>query len=120
MGALARILLVEDEPLIAEMLREWLAELDCEVVGPAASNEAGLALLEQSPVTGAILDVTISDGHSYKIAEALQETGVPFVFATGHVSESIDPRFRDAPVLQKPFEFNALADFVAHLKNIVG
>ena len=115
MEALARILLVEDEPLIAELLRDWLSELGCEVVGPAASNEAGLALLGQAPVTGAILDVTITDGHSYEIAKALRTNGVPFVFATGHGAESIDLQFKDIPVLPKPFEYDALVRFVEHL-----
>lgn len=115
MGASARILIVEDEALIAEMLQDWLSELGCEIAGPVASNEAGLALLARSAVTGAILDITIRDGHSYEIAKELQRLGVPFVFATGHGDEVIDPQFSDVPVLQKPFDFDALARFVGPL-----
>lgn len=110
-----RILIVEDEPLIAEMLRDWVLELGCEVAGPVASNEAGLELLGQGAVTAAILDITVADGHTYPIAKALQALDLPFVFATGHGSESIDPEFKDAPTLQKPFDFDALAEIVAAL-----
>ncbi len=111
----SRILVVEDEPLIAELLRDWLSDLGCEVVGPAASNGAGLALLAEGPLSGAILDISVLDGQTYDIAEALQQQGVPFLFATGHNSEGIDPQFRGVPVLQKPFVFDALAAAVSEL-----
>lgn len=108
-----RVLIVEDEPLIAEMLQEWLTELGCDIAGPAATNEAAFALLQDDGLTGAILDITVPDGVTYEIAKVLQERGVPFVFATGHGSESIDPQFRDAATLQKPFEFEVLAGIIS-------
>lgn len=120
MQNLARILIVEDEPLIAEMLRDWVTELGCEAVGPAVSNMAALELLERGSVAGAILDVTVADGHSYETARALQRLGAPFVFATGHEAESIDPEFKDTPTLQKPFDFDSLARVVAGLARARG
>jgi len=113
-----RVLVVEDEPLIAEMLREWIIDLGCEVVGPAATTQSGLELLAEGPVNGAILDITIKDGPSYGIAKILQERGVPFAFATGHGTESIDPLFKNAPTLQKPFEFEMLAGVLAELMSV--
>ena len=110
-----RILIVEDEPLIAEMLMDWVLELGCELAGPVASNDAGLALLAEGNVRAAILDITVTDGHTYPIAKQLQKLGVPFAFATGHGSESIDPKFRDVPILQKPFDFDAFASVIASL-----
>lgn len=107
-----RILVVEDEPLIAEMLREWILELGGKVAGPAATNEAALAILENESVDGAILDISVLDGHTYEVARILQQRGVPFVFATGHETQSIDRQFQSAPALQKPFEFQALADII--------
>lgn len=107
-------MIVEDEPLIAEMLREWLTELGCDVAGPAATNEAAFAALQNGRVTCAILDITVPDGLTYEVAKVLQERGIPFVFATGHGSESIDPQFQSAPTLQKPFEFQALADIISN------
>lgn len=120
MQGAGRVLIVEDEPLIAEMLREWLTELGCGVAGPVATNEAALALLRNGSLTGAILDITVSDGLTYDVAKALQERGVPFVFATGHGSESIDTRFQGAPTLQKPFEFEALAEITPSFRKTIG
>ena len=115
-----RVLIVEDEPLIAEMLRDWVTELGCEIAGPAGTHEAALALLEYESVTGAILDVTVPDGVTYGVARVLRERGVPFVFATGHGAESIDPQFQDAPTLQKPFEFEAFTKVVAEFRKASG
>lgn len=115
-----RVLIVEDEPLIAEMWREWLTELGCDVAGPAATNEAAFALLQDTSLTGAILDITVPDGVTYEVAKVLRERGVPFVFATGHGAESIDPQFQDAPTLQKPFEFEAFTKVVAGFRKTDG
>src|SRR5690606_29434263 len=73
-----RVLIVEGEPLIAEMWREWLTELGCDVAGPAATNEAAFALLQDTSLTGAILDITVPDGVTYEVAKVLRERGVPF------------------------------------------
>lgn len=116
-----RILIVEDEPLIAEMLREWIAELGYETVGPAASNEAALALIAGGPpLRCAILDITVRDGPSYPIAKALKERRIQYAFATGHGTETIDPQFKNAPTLLKPFDFDVLAEVIAHLVQAPG
>lgn len=120
MGAPTRVLIVEDEPVIAEMLREWVTELGCEALGPVASNEAALALLAQGAVAGAILDIALAGGNSYEVAARLRTLGAPFVFATGHGSESIDPQFRDVPLLQKPFDFDALSEFISSVLKRAG
>lgn len=120
MGAPIRILVVEDEPVIAEMLREWVIELGCEPVGPVSSADAAMALLADKPVAGAILDIAIAGGNSYEIATKLRECGAPFVFATGHGSEDLDPQFRDAALLLKPFNFDDLAGFVEPLRKLGG
>ena len=98
-----RILVVEDEALIALVLEDWLADLACETVGPAASAHAALGLIESTKLDAAILDVTLREGDSFAVAEALRARNVPFAFATGHGPASIDARFRDAPILVKPF-----------------
>lgn len=116
MAAPVRILIVEDEPVIAEMLQEWVCELGCEPVGPAATNEAALALLGDGPLTGAILDIGLAGDDSYEIASRLCDAGVPFVFATGHGSESVEPQFRDVELLQKPFDFEAFTEFVSNIR----
>ncbi len=103
-----RILIVDDEPLIAMMLSDWLGELGHAVVGPALTAADALSLIDDNEIDGAILDVTLGDGTSYGLAEVLQQRTVPLIFATGHRSEGIDPRFRGAPTLQKPFDLASL------------
>ncbi len=112
---MARILVLEDEALIAMVLEDWLAELSHETVGPVSSVTAALASIESAPPDAAILDVTLRDGDSYAVAAALRARAIPFAFATGRGAESIDPRFADAPILGKPFEPDAVRRVLAAL-----
>ncbi|MEJ0098106.1 MAG: response regulator [Bauldia sp.] len=79
-----RILLLDDEPLIAMMVADWLAEIGCETVGPADSVASALGFLDGEPLDGAILDVWLGDEDSFPVADTLRRRGVPFAFATGH------------------------------------
>lgn len=112
-----RFLVVDDEPLIAEMLCDWLMELGHEVAGPAATVDRALALIaEEAPgLAGAILDVTLRDGYSYPIAEELYRRRIPFAFATGHSANLLEPRFHGAMTLMKPFVFDNLEATVAQM-----
>ena len=101
---MARILLVEDEPLVSAITEEWLAELGHDVVGPAANLDAAIELAA-TPIDGAIVDVSLGRQSGYPAAELLAARGVPFVFATGYGQEGLDPAWRGRPTLMKPFEF---------------
>ena len=103
-----RILLVDDEPLISMLVEGWLAELGCDVVGPARSVEEGLDLADDGQLDGAILDVNLAGENSYSVANALQEKGVPFAFATGDGSLDADSGFDDPILLAKPFNFDGV------------
>src|SRR5690242_10160530 len=99
-----RGLVGEDERLIAMLVEDWLAGLDCEPVGPAATAQDALALIAGEKIDGAILDVSL-DGHdSFPVAAALRERAIPFAFATGHASDRIEPRFKGVPTLAKPYD----------------
>jgi len=110
-----RILVLEDEPLIAMALEDWLAELGHDTVGPVASAPAALAAIAATSPDAAILDVTLRGGDSYGVAAALRERGIPFVFATGRDVAAIDARFADAPILTKPFQEDAVRRVLAAL-----
>jgi CheY-like chemotaxis protein len=111
---MSRILVVEDEALIAAMMDEWLSELGYTTVGPAGSVAAALALLEGGvPPDGVILDVSLGDETSYAIADKLTAMGVPFAFSTGHSDSSLLPRYRGRLTLSKPFDFDELERVVA-------
>jgi CheY-like chemotaxis protein len=101
---MARILVVEDEPLISAITEEWLIELGHDVVGPAASLDSALELAA-TPIEGAIIDVSLGRQSGYPAAELLEARGVPFVFATGYGQEGLEPAWRGRPTLMKPFEF---------------
>lgn len=110
-----RVLVVDDEPLIAMLVEDWLADMQCETVGPAGTAAAALALIDGADIDGAILDVSL-DGHdSFAVADVLRERAVPFAFATGHGRERIDERFRDAPTLAKPYDFESVRKVVTAL-----
>jgi CheY-like chemotaxis protein len=112
-----RILVVEDEILVALLLQDMLADLGCLVVGPAASVDEALAMIETQAVDAAVLDVNLSGQMSYPVADALVARNVPFVFSTGYASNRLQEGYRAFPALQKPYHMselcNALAGVVA-------
>jgi len=108
MAATKRILIVEDEPLIAMMLEDFLECLDHEVAGTADSVADAMPLL--AGADAAILDVNLRGGEkSEALAEALAGMGKPFVFATGGGEDSVAEAYRDRPRLQKPFTMDGVA-----------
>jgi DNA-binding response OmpR family regulator len=104
-----RILVVDDEPLISMLLENWLAELGCEVAGPARSVADGLVVTNSGvALDGAILDVNLDRENSFPLAQALRARGVPIVFATGDSSLNDASGFGGSLVLEKPFDFEAV------------
>ena len=101
---MARILIVDDEPLIAAMMEEWLAEQGHVAVGPAHNLARALELAE-SDLDAAIVDVSLGNDNCYLLLEVLTARGLPFALATGYGEEGIEPRYRTESTLRKPFEF---------------
>lgn len=99
-----RVLLVEDEPLIAMMLEDFLDALEKGHAGTADSVASALPLVEAGGIDAAILDVNLRGGEkSFAVADALAARQIPFVFATGGGGEEIAPEHRGRPRLPKPF-----------------
>jgi CheY-like chemotaxis protein len=96
-----RVLVVEDEPLVAMMMRRLLDELGAETIGPFGSLPEAFAALNQS-FDAAVLDVNVAGALVYPFAEEVVRAGRPVVFLTGYESDSIDKRFLTAPILTKP------------------
>ena len=105
-----RILVVEDEMLIAMTIEDALQESGGEIVGPVATLEAALKLAEEEKFDAAILDVTIRGGKVYPVAERLLARGIPFVLASGHEDWALPEALRDKPRLMKPFTAAALEE----------
>lgn len=98
-----RILVVEDEPLIAMVLVDFLEDAGCEVVGPAQSVDAARALATEGSFDGALLDGNLAGRTVNEIAEALRARRAPFAFVTGYGREALPVGFNDAPIVEKPF-----------------
>ncbi len=110
MSAPTRILIVEDEPLIAMMLEDFLEILGRVPAGTADSVASALELVEAGGIDGAILDLNLRGGEtSLPVADALAAAGVPFLFATGGSHDSLAERFRNRPALAKPFTMDSVA-----------
>jgi len=99
-----RVLLVEDEALVAMMIQECLTECGHSVIGPINRAADALSAAKDGDFDAAILDINLGDGMAYPVAEILSARGVPFVFLTGYDAEMIDRRFGEVPILQKPIE----------------
>ncbi|SOB86671.1 Response regulator receiver domain-containing protein [Sphingomonas guangdongensis] len=97
-----RVLVVEDEPIVAMCLEDILTDLGCEVVGPAYSLPQGLAQAEDGRIDAAILDVNLGPDTSLALADALAARAVPIVFATGY-GHTLGPTAVAAEVLSKPY-----------------
>jgi CheY-like chemotaxis protein len=111
---MARILIVDDEPLITAMMEEWLSELGHVVVGPA-HNLAMALELGKSDIDAAVVDLSLGKDNSYPLIEALMARGLPFALATGYGLDRVEPKYRDQRTLRKPFEFATFRGEIDHL-----
>jgi DNA-binding response OmpR family regulator len=103
-----RILIVDDEPLISSLIADWLLELECEVAGPVDNAPEALQIADRSRLDAALLDVTLGSGDSFSLAEALLAKGVAVAFITGRDAHSMPEKFKHAPLLGKPFDYEAM------------
>jgi CheY-like chemotaxis protein len=109
-----RVLLVEDEALVAMMMEDLLQDLGCELAGSFSDLAAAQAWLaaDRAGLDGALLDVNLGGGEMvFPLARMLRARRVPFAFATGY-AELPDPDFPEAPMLRKPVDQDALAPIV--------
>ncbi|MEG3166341.1 response regulator [Sphingomonas sp. PB2P19] len=103
------VLLVEDDYLIADDMACLLEAGGAEVIGPVASVDTAIALIERTErIDGAIVDVNLQGVMSWPIADALLERGVPCVFTTGYDKSSILARYADVVRCEKPVDLNKI------------
>lgn len=98
-----RILVAEDEYLIARDIRRVLRAAGWTDVRAAPSVAESLRILRAEPLDAAVLDIKLLDGEVSEVAAALQARGVPFVLVTGDQDTPVPERFADAPRIDKPF-----------------
>ncbi len=107
-----RVLIVEDEAMIAMLLELVLQNADCAVVGPAASVGSALRLIERQKLDAAVLDFRLGDDDSGEIMDLLDQRGVPFLLMTGQSMADLPAKLRHLNLLAKPFEPEALVEAV--------
>lgn len=112
-----KVLIVEDEPIIAMMLEEFLLDAGCEVVATAQTLATGLALANTTELDVAILDMSLGSESSFAVADVLASRGIPFMFASGFGRSSLPEQYRGQIVLNKPFHY---PDLVKSLKLALG
>jgi DNA-binding NtrC family response regulator len=105
---MARILIVEDEPLISIMLEDWVTELGHAPVGPVESVEGALAAINEGAVDAVILDFHLQGVRADAVATVLIEKNVPFAFASGDSSGPADADFAGQVMLNKPYDYEAV------------
>lgn len=109
-----RILVVEDDYMIAQDILRELEKAGATVVGPAPSVGQALRLIDASTtIDAAVLDVNLGDERSFPIAETLQARGVPFLFATGYNSGDIPAEWRHATIVMKPLRITSVEQLLA-------
>lgn len=109
-GRTLRVLLAEDETLVAAEIEEILLEIGCEVVGPVATVAEIERLAVSERLDGAVLDVNLRGTHVFRALPVLLQRGVPVILSSGYEDRSLYPEeFRELPLLVKPYEAEDLA-----------
>jgi len=103
-----KVLVVEDEAIISFLIEDMLLSLGCASVAHAGTVKQAVNLLSEQTPDAAVLDVNLAGEPGYAVAEKLEEDGIPFVFATGYGGAGLPARWRERPVIQKPFTLESL------------
>ena len=105
-----RVLIVEDEAVIAMLVEDMVLEFGSEVVGPVARLQQALSLAREAELDAAILDVNVGGAVIFPVADVLRERGIPFIFATGYQPNELPPRFHGSLSVSKPFSYSVLEE----------
>jgi CheY-like chemotaxis protein len=98
-----RVVVVEDESLVAMLLEDTLVDMGCTVVAIASELGEAREVLSSADFDAAILDVNLNGSRTFEIAVSLAQRRIPFVFSTGYGANILPDHFRGVPVLTKPF-----------------
>jgi CheY-like chemotaxis protein len=99
-----RVLIIEDESMIAMLIEDTLIELGCVVAGVASRLDDAISQVSSVAFDAAILDVNLNGCPGYPLAEALSKRSIPFLFSTGSGAAGVREKFRGVPTLGKPFQ----------------
>jgi PAS domain S-box-containing protein len=115
-----RLLMVEDEFLVGMMAKRLLESMGAVVLGPYANLSDGLAAARRENFDGALLDFNLAGEYAGPLADHLMAHGIPFIFLTGYQRDSVDPRYANVPLLQKPIDSESLQRVLVSLLDMPG
>lgn len=115
-----RILVVEDEMLVLMETQDMLADLGCEAVIAAATNEQAIDLIETEQFDAVLLDLNLNGVRIFPVADALEARGIPLAFVTSYAGHSLRDSDRERPLLLKPFELASLETLLVGLLSAHG
>ena len=117
---MGRVLIVEDEFLVALEMSRIVEREGYTVVGPAASVDATRRVLAQQEVDVALLDINLRGELVFPIAEHLEATGLPYIFVTSSSPSSLPAEYRHRPLVQKPYFAELLLALIQELLTPAG
>jgi CheY-like chemotaxis protein len=104
-----RVFVAEDEFTVLLLVEDMLADLGCRLAGSASRVPEAMRAISKESIDVAVLDVNLAGEKVFPVAELLDERQVPVVFSTGYGVSGLEPRWRQRPVLQKPYSLEDLA-----------
>ena len=108
-----RVLLVEDQMIVAMQIEDMLQAAGCKVVGPVGTLQAAVAMAREEPLDAAVLDVNLDGDKVFPAAEELHSRGIPFILATGYGEQALPDQWRHRPRLSKPFRREQLEQLLS-------
>jgi CheY-like chemotaxis protein len=108
-----RVLLVEDDGLVAMAVEDMLRDLGCEVAASASSLTQAFEKIKAGGFEFALLDVSLHGKMVFPVAEVLSDQGVPFAFASGYDTGALPETFQSRPVVVKPFQVHELSNAIS-------
>jgi DNA-binding response OmpR family regulator len=110
-----RILVVEDEYLVAALIQDFLEAAGCIVLGPIPRLAQAVDAARAEACDGAVLDINLGGSRVFSVAEVLSRRRIPFVFVTGYGADALPTEFHQRPTIRKPFKGDELLNAVAGL-----
>lgn len=112
-----RILVVEDEFLVASLIQDFLETAGCRVAGPIARLAEAVKAAQVETCDAAVLDVNLGGHRVYPVAEVLSRRRIPFVFVTGYDADALPSEYHQRPMVHKPFRVKELLNAVFDVVN---
>ena len=110
-----RVLVCDDNLLMADVVAEFLRECGLEPMGPVGRLESAMRMARERALDGAILDINLNGRPCFQVCAVLSARRIPFIFLTGYPGAAVPIEYRGAPLVAKPFEPNEMKEALADM-----